>query len=93
MADNEYHVASFVVSTRPENAIQVAEDINSMPGLEVHAEEKGKLIVTAEARDVRQLADVVGSLEQVNSVIAVAPIYHEYAGAEESAALTPRVEK
>jgi nitrate reductase NapAB chaperone NapD len=57
------------------------------------SEEKGKLIVTAEARDVRELADVMGSLEQVNSVIAVAPVYHEYAGAEESAALTPRVEK
>jgi nitrate reductase NapD len=93
VADSEFHVASYVVSTRPEHAAQVSEHINSMPGLEVHAEEKGKLIVTAEARDVRELADVMGSLEQVNSVIAVAPVYHEYAGAEESAALTPRVEK
>ena len=42
-ADSEYHVASDVVSTRPEHAAEVAEHINSMPGLEVHAEEKGKM--------------------------------------------------
>ena len=93
MADSEYHVASYVVSTRPEHAAEVAEHINSMAGLEVHAEEKGKLIVTAEARDVRELADVMGSLEQMDSVIAVAPVYHEYTGAEDSAALKPRVEQ
>jgi len=93
VADSEYHVASYVVSARSEHAIEVAEDINSMPGLEVHAEQKGKLIVTAEARDVRELAEITSRLEQVDSVIAVAPVYHEYAGAEESAALTPSDEK
>lgn len=92
MADNEYHVASFVISTKAEHSNQVAEHINSLPGLEVHAGEQGKLIVTAEARDVRELADVVNDLEQVDSVIAVAPVYHEYESAEESAAFTPREE-
>jgi nitrate reductase NapAB chaperone NapD len=83
MAESEYHVASFVVSTRPEHADQVTEHINSMSGLEVHAGQSGKLVVTAEAQNVRELADVIGILEQVDSVIAVAPVYHEYAGAEE----------
>ena len=93
MADNEYHVASFVVSTRPEHSNQVAEYINSLPGLEVHAGEQGKLIVTAEARNVRELADVVNDLEQVDSVIAVAPVYHEYESAEETAASTEGAEQ
>lgn len=83
MAEGEYHVASFVVSTKPEHAEQVTEHINSMPGLEVHAGQSGKLVVTAEAQNVRELADVVGTLEQVDSVIAVAPVYHEYARAEQ----------
>ena len=86
MADIEYHVASFVVSTGPEHSNQVAEYINSLPGLEVHAGEQGKLIVTAEARNVRELADVVNDLEQVDFVIAVAPVYHEYESAEETVA-------
>lgn len=93
MADSEYHVASYVVSAQPEHAAQVAEHINSMTGLEVHAVQKGKLIVTAEARDTRELAEIMGSLEQVDSVIAVAPVYHEYTDAEDSAALTPREEQ
>jgi len=83
MAKSEYHVASFVVSTKPEHADQVTKHINSMPGLEVHAEQSGKLVVTAEAQDVRELADVMGTLEQVDSVIAVAPVYHEYTGTEQ----------
>jgi nitrate reductase NapAB chaperone NapD len=83
MAEGEYHVASFVVSTKPEHADQVTEVINSMSGLEVHAGQSGKLVVTAEAKNVRELADVMGTLEQLDSVIAVAPVYHEYAGAEQ----------
>lgn len=78
MASNEYHVASFVVSCRPENASEVMASIDAMPGLEVHVEEQGKLVVTAEADDVRELADMTAKLEAVSSVFAVAPVYHEY---------------
>ncbi len=92
MADGEYHVASYVIRTRPEHAKQVAAHIGAMPGLEVHAAQEGKLVVTAEARDVRQLADIAGDLGLVDSVIAVAPIYHEYSGAEDRASVTPQDE-
>lgn len=81
MADNEYHVASYVVSTRPEDGGRVAERINTMAGLEVHVEQQGKLVVTAEARDVRELAEFATSLEDVGGVISVAPVYHEYENA------------
>lgn len=84
MADCEYHVASFVVRTQPDDGPRVARKINSMSGLQVHVEEQGKLVVTAEAANVRVLADLTAQLEVVDSVIAVAPIYHEYAGAGES---------
>lgn len=92
MAEREYHVTSFVVTTRPEHGTRVSEKINSMPGLEVHVEQQGKLVVTGEAYGVRELAELAGNLEQVDSVITVAPIYHEYADAEESAALMSRDE-
>jgi len=89
MAEREYHVASFVVSTRLEHGARVAGEIKAMPGLEVHAEQQGKLIVTAEAHSVRELAELAGRLEHVDSVIVVAPVYHEYSGTEISAALMP----
>jgi len=93
MTEREYHVASFVVSTHPKHSAQVARDINAMPGLEVHAEQQGKLVVTAEAHSVGELAELTGSLEQVDSVIVVAPVYHEYAGAERSAASMPHAKQ
>ena len=85
MLDGEYHVASFVVSTRPENSIELARHINTVAGLEVHAEQRGKLIVTAEARNVRDLAKLAARLEAMEYVLAVAPVYHEFDGAKKSA--------
>jgi len=64
MAENEYHVSSFVVQ--------------SVTGLEVHAEEEGKLIVTAEAANVRELAELSAVLQETDKVMSVAPIYHEF---------------
>lgn len=84
MVDTEYHVASYVVNTRPEDGGSVAERINAVPGLEVHVEQQGKLVVTAEARDTRELADFATSLADIRGVITVAPVYHEYEKAPEA---------
>ena len=86
MADDEYHVASYVVSTRDGDAARAARQIDAVPGLEVHGRERGKLVVTAEARSVRELADLADRLAALTYVMAVAPVYHEYSDAEETAA-------
>lgn len=78
MSEVEYHVASYVVLTRPENAARIADQINQVPGLEVHASEKGKLIVTAEAENTAKLADLAGVMELMDLVLQVAPVYHEF---------------
>jgi nitrate reductase NapD len=78
MATSEYHVASYVVSTRPDDADRVVRRIESMPGLEVHAREQGKLVVTAEADSVGKLADIADELTSIEAVVALAPVYHEY---------------
>ena len=78
MADAEYHVASYVIRTPPESAAAVARRIRSTPGLEVHAEERGRLVVTAEAVGVRELAEIADRLTTIDAVLAVDPIYHEY---------------
>ena len=90
MADREYHVASYVVRTRPDDAPKLAEEIGSIEGIEVHAAEAGNLIVTAEADNVRRIAELADELETLKRVIAVAPVYHEYSSAEEAAAQVPR---
>jgi nitrate reductase NapD len=88
MPDGEYHIASYVVRARAEDAVAVTDRINSVRGLEVHAEEQGKIVVTAEAENVRELADFVACLESLEGVIAVAPVYHEYLEAADAAHTT-----
>ncbi len=83
MGSGEYHVASYVVSTQPGDEAGVVDRITQMAGLEVHAQGQGKIVVTAEAGDVRELADLADELAQIESVVNVAPVYHEYAGAGE----------
>ena len=92
MSDGEYHVASFVVTARPENATVVGAQIAAVEGLEVHAEERGKFVVTAEAASVRALADLAAKIEAVDAVVAVAPIYHEYDGGVANPAADERVD-
>ncbi len=84
MSDDEYHVASFVVRARPEHGEDLAHRLNAMPGVEVHVQEEGKLVVTAEAGSVKELADRTAELEHVKRVISVAPVYHEFTGVEAS---------
>lgn len=85
MAENEYHVSSFVVRVRPKDGPSVSDVIQSIAGLEVHAEEDGKLIVTAEAGNVSELAKLSTVLEDTDKVMSVAPIYHEFSSDGESA--------
>ena len=86
MANSEYHVSSFVVRVRAEDGQRVSKAINSVVGLEVHVEEGGKLVVTAEAANVRELADMSTVLQEIDKVISVAPIYHEFSSDGEPAA-------
>ena len=82
MEKDEYHVASFVVRTRPEDAAMVAARISLNMGLEVHASEQGKLVVTAEAESTRGLARLAEKLEEETGVVSLAPVYHEFTSEE-----------
>ena len=84
MADSEYHVASFIVGVRPENALRLSESINAMDGLEVHVTADSKLVVTAEASSARELAELAEQVRTHSDAITVSPVYHEYTTQEES---------
>ena len=93
MSEREYHVSSYVVRVRPEDGRSVSRTITAIEGLEVHAEEDGKLIVTAEAGNVRELADLASILEETARVVSVAPIYHEFSSDGESTTPTSQDEQ
>ena len=81
MSNAEYHVASFVVHALPDETDTVTTALTALEGVEVHGENAGKIVVTAEAENVRQLADLTDSIQTLDAVVAVAPVYHEYSEA------------
>ncbi|MGI9222329.1 MAG: chaperone NapD [Woeseiaceae bacterium] len=83
MAEAEYHVASFVVHANPKIADGLTNELTAIDGIEVHAEREGKLVVTAEAENVRRLAELSDEIQTLPGVIAVAPVYHEFTGGEQ----------
>jgi len=93
MAEDEYHVSSYFVRVKPQDGPAVADVIQSVTGLEVHVEEEGKLIVTAEAGNVSDLAKLSAVLEETDKVMSVAPIYHEFSSDGESTTSVPQDEQ
>ncbi|MEM9304012.1 MAG: chaperone NapD [Pseudomonadota bacterium] len=75
---SDYHVASFVVRVFPGDVPAVNAVIADTEGLEVHAQEDGKLVVTAEASHLGELAALTEQLKDVPGVIDAAPVYHEF---------------
>lgn len=78
MAESEYHVASYVLSVSTEQQDSVVSALSDLDGVEVHGSNNSKLVVTAEADHVRELARLADSLGSVSGVLSVSPVYHEF---------------
>ena len=71
------NISGVLIHVKIENMNSVSDELNAMDGVEVHAAEKGKLVVTAEHEKLNALADLVMSLQHVKGVMSVAMVYHE----------------
>ncbi|WP_048694772.1 chaperone NapD [Catenovulum maritimum] len=76
---SEYHVASFIVRTQQENLVTVIDSCNQIHGCEVHGHDgQAKIIVTLEAANHKEIANLSDQLAAVKQVIDISPVYHEY---------------
>lgn len=71
------NISGVLIHVKLEKMDSVSDELNAMDGVEVHAAEKGKLVVTAEHEKLNALADLVMSLQHVKNVMSVAMVYHE----------------
>ncbi len=71
------NISGVLVHVQPKNMENVVEQLNAMQGVEVHAAEKGKLVVTAENEQLNALADQVMNFQYLKGVMSVAMVYHE----------------
>ena len=80
------NISGVLVHARPERAQAVARELETLPGVEVHAiSEEGRLVVTVEEPDARMMADRVVQVQDVPGVISAAMIYHHYEEDENTA--------
>jgi nitrate reductase NapD len=70
------NISSAVVHIRPGAAGDIQERIAALAGVEVHATDGARLIVTIEGDDDRATADIFESLGRVHDVLSVAMVYH-----------------
>ena len=71
------NISGVLIHVQPENISRLTEELNAMPGVEIHAAENGKLVVTAEHEKLNTLADIVMSFQHLKGVMSVAMVYHE----------------
>ncbi|WP_394174325.1 chaperone NapD [Thalassotalea litorea] len=76
---DEYHVASFVAQVLHQELANVKQHITTLPGGEVHAQsETGKIVFTLEASTHNQIARDMDVLKDLQGVLSLAPVYHQY---------------
>ena len=75
-AAGEVHVSSLVVRARPERMAEIAAAIARLPGAEVPAAERGRIVVTLETSGEQ---DVVAAIHEIGSwpgVLAATLVFH-----------------
>ncbi|MEY4564877.1 MAG: hypothetical protein RLZZ618_4154 [Pseudomonadota bacterium] len=72
----EWHITSLVVHTLPTRVDDVALQIATLAGTQVHAVTPlGKVIVTLEAPDSRSILDAINAIQALSGVINAALVY------------------
>jgi nitrate reductase NapD len=74
---NEYHVCGVLLMSRPENAVKVQQALAEMPGVELHANDGGRMVVTVEGSDYGHCADTMNALATLDGVASSSLVYHQ----------------
>ncbi|MGL5813562.1 chaperone NapD [Aeromonas sp.] len=79
MSREEFHVSSLVVLTQPPLRHQLAQQIATLDGAEIHAvSDEGKLVVTLEGMSQRPIMDAIDAIQAMPGVLSAALIYHQF---------------
>ena len=74
---NEYHVCGVLLMSRPEHVPKVAQALKAMAGVELHATDGGRMVVTIEGSEYRQCADRMTELATLDGVASSSLVYHQ----------------
>lgn len=74
---NEYHVCGVLLMSRPEHSAMVEKSLSAMPGVELHANEGGRMVVTVEGEAYGHCADTITELASLDGVASSSLVYHQ----------------
>lgn len=74
------NISGVLVYTPPEKADSVSQVLSEFDGVEVHANDHGKLVVTIEDKNTGALADRVIQFQDLPNILSVAVVYHHDEG-------------
>lgn len=78
------NISGVIVHSRPEKMEAVQQQLNALPGVEIHAVgEDGRMVVTVEEASDRRMADTVNGLQDLEGVIAASMVYHHFEDLED----------
>ena len=69
------NISGVIVYAAPNQAESVEKSLNAINGVEVHAAENSKLVVTVEHENINALADQVMKFQDMPGVMSVAMVY------------------
>lgn len=72
------NVCGCLVHVMPENTEQVIAEIDSMAGCDVHAHDKGRLVVTVEDIEGKYASEQIMDLHKVPGVLTITLSYHQF---------------
>lgn len=72
------NICGCLVHTMPGKAPAVIAAIEAAPGCEVHAHDKGRIVVTVEDTEARRASDQIMDLHQIPGVLTVTLTYHHF---------------
>jgi nitrate reductase NapD len=74
----EAYVSSLVLHVRPDNVLAVRFALAAMPGLEIHAEAAGKLVVTLETSTEADIVTRMNEISLLDGVMSAALVFHHF---------------
>ena len=74
----EAHVSSLVVHVRPAGLPGVRAALAETPGVEIHAEASGKLIITLETATEADIVTRMSEISMYEGVMSVALVFHHF---------------
>jgi periplasmic nitrate reductase NapD len=79
----ETHVSSLVIHVLPAHLTAARAALTAMPGVEIHAEASGKLIITLETSTEADIVSRMNEISMLKGVMSVALVFHHFEPAEE----------